>query len=672
MSIYSKITANSYIISLGNTGARFSDPRSRYYKVLEALQDFKVTHNEWTIDNQLQFADLLNEKGIFEIKKDNTVSADKDVRLKTSFLAQIGFTDADRNITEVGKMLIKNSEQISINEFEIATDSFLYLKQFLKYQQEGFQLKPLLSLLYSCIVFDNNLPIDFVMYVWTGSRTAKELLSNIKNYKKYNNYKDTVFSSVQQSQNTIIATQNVANFFAKYNFSNQKALKEMLYTILPHGKGDGFKEKAISLFYDLHKYWENKYNWSTQQKEAYINEVLKGRYKDISSKKPAYYLEALFDTSNLTKKSDWKTIIHFFEHTPLIAAETEANFIVAYHVLYMYIKKLSVCEEYRDLNIRHLKLLDIFVFGNDAIQLDIVFWYLFKNIKQHLLKEVAITDETKYKSFLEKDQVTLGEIYHFLDVKVANIIQSISSDYPEIQKIGLKSFTNKKREERLLQLINTVFTKEHIIWIFSNLYPRKDEEVRQFIKEKYQEYEATMPALFEYLLAISFYWLTQEQIPLCYLLTPNLDANLLPKTHTAGGQADIILSYKNKDYLIEATLSDNDNQRKMEAEPVPRHLAKHILEVNVNSMALFIAGQLDPNNLVVLRNYKFSTWYDGSRSVEQMHILPLTIANIIFLLKESIPFEALDKQFMSLLNSPTNDGYKWFVNEVNPTFEYDN
>ena len=68
----------------------------------------------------------------------------------------------------------------------------------------------------------------------------------------------------------------------------------------------------------------------------------------------------------------------------MIAAETEANFIVAYHVLYMYIKKLSVCEEYRDLNMRHLKLLDIFVFGNDTIQLDIVFLYLFKNIKTTL------------------------------------------------------------------------------------------------------------------------------------------------------------------------------------------------------------------------------------------------------------------------------------------------
>jgi hypothetical protein len=54
MTHYPKITANSYIISLGNTGARLSDPRSRYYKVLEALQDFKVTHNEWTIDSYSQ------------------------------------------------------------------------------------------------------------------------------------------------------------------------------------------------------------------------------------------------------------------------------------------------------------------------------------------------------------------------------------------------------------------------------------------------------------------------------------------------------------------------------------------------------------------------------------------------------------------------------------------
>ncbi|ERI63803.1 hypothetical protein HMPREF1551_00891 [Capnocytophaga sp. oral taxon 863 str. F0517] len=35
----------------------------------------------------------------------------------------------------------------------------------------------------------------------------------------------------------------------------------------------------------------------------------------------------------------------------------------------------------------------------------------------------------------------------------------------------------------------------------------------------------------------------------------------------------------------------------MEAEPVPRHLARHMLEVNANSMDLFVARELYSNHL---------------------------------------------------------------------------
>lgn len=672
MSLYKKINTNSYIISLGNTGARFSDPRSRYYKVLEVLEIFKKQYQEWSIAHQLLFAEVLITQGIFDIKKDNVVSADKDVRLKTSFLAQIGFTNNNRDITPVGRELIACTQQLSINDFELATDSFLYLKQFLKYQQEGFELKPLLSLIYCCIAFDNALPIDFLTYVWAGARTEEELLAYISYYKLHNSYKEAVYQSVRASATTLIASQNIDIFFSEYTFANTQATKELLYELLPHGKGNTFKKKAVQLFYDLYLYWQNKDCWQQEEKITYIETHLKARYKDISSKKPQYYLEALFATDTLTKKSDWQAIIQFFEHTTLMRANDEKAFLEAYHVLYMYIKKLSICEEYRDLNIRHLKLLDIFVFGNDIIQLDIIFWYLFREVKEDLLKQTAVGDDT-YRVFLETSQSTLGDIYPFLAVKVATIVSHIAVDYPEIQEIGLKNFTNKKKEERLEQLIQKVFTKEHIVKLLEQLYPRRDDEVRRYIKELYQEYEATIPALFEYLLAISFYWLSEQQISISDILTPNLDANLLPKTHTAGGQADIILRHKNKDYLIEATLSDNDNQRKMEAEPVPRHLAKHILEVNANSIALFVAGQLDPNNLVVLRNYKFSTWYANvNNKVEGMNILPLTIANMIFLLKRTISFEEIDNQFDILLNSPTKDGYQWYINEVNPTFEYEN
>lgn len=668
MSDYKKITANSGLISLGNTGARLSDPRATYIKILNALVEFRKQNKNWETSDQSKFGKLLGELRIFDIKTDNKVSSDKDVRVKTGFISQLGFTTDERIITSAGNELLKNSTSFDTNEFDISNESFTYLKQFLKYQQNDFEVFPLLSLIYSIIEFNNELPIDFVTYIWSGSQTKKELIDNIKNYKKHSNYKETAYKSALNSENTKTVAKNATHFFATHNISNKKELKELLYAILPHGKGNTFKDKTIALFHDIYSYWLNKEIWNETKKKKFIQDKLKSRHKDISSKKPSYYLESLFDTTVLKKSSDWKKIIAFFENTPLISSEDEENFIVNFHVLYMFIKKLSLCEEYRDLNTRHLKLLDIFVFEYGKLKLDLVFWYLFKSVKDELLKAKPLP-QNEYGIKLEASQTDIGDIYDFLKINVAELSKQIATDFPEVKKLGLQNFALKKKEERLLELVNTVFTKENIIKIFENIYPRKDDQIRKLIKDWYQDYEATIPALFEYLLGISFYWLSEKQIKISDILNSGLDANLLPKTHTGGGQADIVVRCKDKDYLIEATLSDNDGQRKMEAEPVPRHLAKHILEVNPNSLALFVAGQLDPNNLVVLRNYKFSTWYNSDgNSVETMSILPLSVSNMIYLLKKENNFTKLENKFDTVLNSETKDGFKWYTNEVNPIF----
>ncbi len=668
MSEYKKITANSGLISLGNTGARLSDPRATYVKILNALVEFRKQNKNWETTDQTNFGELLGELGIFEIKTDNKVSSDKDVRVKTGFISQLGFTTDERIITSAGKELLANSLNFETNEFDISNESFTYLKQFLKYQQNDFEVFPLLSLIYAIIEFDNELPIDFVTYVWSGSQTKKELIDNIKNYKKNSDYKETVYQSALNSENTKIVAKNATHFFATHRVSDKNELKELLYAILPHGKGNTFKDKTIVLFHDIYSYWLNKSIWNETQKRKFIQDKLKSRHKDISSKKPSYYLESLFDTTVLNNYSDWKKIIDFFENTPLISSENEENFVVNFHVLYMFIKKLSLCEEYRDLNTRHLKLLDIFVFEYGKLKLDLVFWYLFKSVKDDLLK-VKPLPQNEYRVKLEASQNNIGDIYDFLKINVAELSKQIATDFPEVKKLGLQNFALKKKEERLLELVNTVFTKENIIKIFENIYPRKDDQIRKLIKEWYQDYEATIPALFEYLLGISFYWLSEKQVRISDILNSGLDANLLPKTHTVGGQADIVVRCKDKDYLIEATLSDNDGQRKMEAEPVPRHLAKHILEVNPNSLALFVAGQLDPNNLVVLRNYKFSSWYNSDgNSVETMSILPLSVSNMIYLLKKENDFNKLENKFETVLNSETKDGFKWYTNEVNPIF----
>jgi hypothetical protein len=668
MNEYKKITANSGLISLGNTGARLSDPRATYIKILNALVEFRKRNKNWETTDQSEFGELLGKLGIFEIKTDNKVSSDKDVRVKTGFISQLGFTTDERIITSAGKELLANSLNFETNEFDISNESFTYLKQFLKYQQSDFEVLPLLSLIYAIIEFNNELPIDFVTYVWAGSQTKNELIQNIKTYKKHSDYKETTYQSVLNSENTKIVAKNATHFFATHSISDKKELKELLYAILPHGKGNTFKDKTITLFHDIYSYWLNKEIWNEAKKKKFIQDKLKSRHKDISSKKPSYYLESLFDTTALNNSSDWKKIITFFENTPLISSEDEESFVLNFHVLYMFIKKLSLCEEYRDLNTRHLKLLDIFVFEYGKLKLDLVFWYLFKSVKDDLLKAKPLP-QNEYRVNLEASQNNIGVIYDFLKINVAELSKQIATDFPEVKKLGLQNFALKKKEERLLELVNTVFTKENIIKIFENIYPRKDDQIRKLIKEWYQDYEATIPALFEYLLGISFYWLSEKQVRISDILNSGLDANLLPKTHTAGGQADIVVRCKEKDYLIEATLSDNDGQRKMEAEPVPRHLAKHILEVNPNSLALFVAGQLDPNNLVVLRNYKFSSWYNSDgNSVETMSILPLSVSNMIYLLKKENDFNKLENKFEAVLNSETKDGFKWYTNEVNPIF----
>ena len=117
--------------------------------------------------------------------------------------------------------------------------------------------------------------------------------------------------------------------------------------------------------------------------------------------------------------------------------------------------------------------------------------------------------QNDYRIKLEASQNNIGDIYDFLKINVAELSKQIATDFPEVKKLGLQNFALKKKEERLLELVNTVFTKENIIKIFENIYPRKDDQIRKLIKEWYQDYEATIPALFEYLLGISFYWLSQ-------------------------------------------------------------------------------------------------------------------------------------------------------------------
>ncbi|SVC81468.1 uncharacterized protein METZ01_LOCUS334322, partial [marine metagenome] len=203
---YSVISAATNIISIGNTGLRTKDPATEHIKILSALKDFrKIVPDGWEEEKeQKEFLKFIKENEIWDIKEDNKVPAQKDIRLKTSFLSDAGFTTEDRCITSAGeKLLNSSSSETTINKWLISNQSFIFFKQLLKFQQDNFKIQPLLSLIYCCLEFDNELPYEFLRTIWATASSREEVLEGIELYKSSDgNLKEYLLNRAKRSEQT--------------------------------------------------------------------------------------------------------------------------------------------------------------------------------------------------------------------------------------------------------------------------------------------------------------------------------------------------------------------------------------------------------------------------------------------------------------------------------------
>ena len=147
----------------------------------------------------------------------------------------------------------------------------------------------------------------------------------------------------------------------------------------------------------------------------------------------------------------------------------------------------------------------------------------------------------------------------------------------------------------------------------------------------------------------------------------SLDANLLPKTHAAGGTADIVYEYnRNEEYpehkvLLEATLTESTSQRKNEMEPVSRHLMREIQENdNDDTYAVFVANILQEEVLSDFRsrkNYQFR----GKNSVKTgLKIISLSIQDIIKLINVKVQYSKLYGIFETAYKDTEINDLEWY------------
>ncbi len=649
------IKFQSYCWSLGTTSFRVKDLN---FKIERQLQILKELWNEnqnvrWNGNNSIQeeYYNKMLQKNFITGEANNKP---KDARQKTSGLVQIGVIDDNRHITEIGEKIIDIVEQENFksdNIFNINKDSYLYLKQLLKLQitDNGINVKPFAVLLYflSELGYLTKDEFTYILPLCTNREYIDIMLENIK---KYRNNQKTIEDIIQNKM------ENMSNYKAAIDFIKENGVNSIdEFSIIDMGrKGTKYVEPMYNFFEALYRI--SKKDFDEEVLDTIIKFIKKQTKKN--SKVAKYWKEYLRYSSKMLTEEYLEDI----KEIPLFNFKNKTEYTIEFFKVMHTAKWKATLEDYADLNKRYISLSDIVIFEDDKIELDVFPKYFFLNISKEIVN-TEILDKDEYNNFISTD-IELNKIYECLNVNVDEIIYQIQADYPDkvVNKDSIKTFIEDEKLRRFNELIDNKFNENQLVQLFTYI----ENNDRSAINE-YVDWNSDVPTIFEYILGITWYRLSNRSGNILEYMKLSLDANLLPKTHAAGGTADIVYEYnKTNNYpehkvLLEATLTESTSQRKNEMEPVSRHLMREIQENdNDDTYAVFVANILQEEVLSDFRsrkNYQFR----GKTSVKSgLKIISLSIRDIIKLINIKIQYSKLYKIFDEAYKDTNINDLEWY------------
>ena len=169
--------------------------------------------------------------------------------------------------------------------------------------------------------------------------------------------------------------------------------------------------------------------------------------------------------------------------------------------------------------------------------------------------------------------------------------------------LGCDNFEIKDRLEEsnrhlLEQHIETKYPIERTIELLKMFSDRNnDNQIKSIVNDS-----ATVPTIYEYMVAIAWYYISEKSISVYDSLNLTLNADFEPEIHAAGGGGDIEVDYDDHMVLLEATLMNPSAQKRGEWEPVLRHATNLKTEIQPKSLVtLFVADKLDFNTINIWR-----------------------------------------------------------------------
>ena len=653
------IPYQSFCWVIGTTSFRTAKLNLKIEAQLLLLDEFYndvIKESSWNWNNELQekYYDFMKDRAFLtgEAKR-----KDKDAREKTSGLVDIGLITEDRLITDAGRELLKitsSGDFETNNVFNINRDSFIYLKQLLKTSIDvsGSIVRPFIAVV-KCLTELEFLSYDEFTYfvpLIRDDESAKQIISDIKLYREGKILpEEIIHKRLMQMENYKLAQEE---FIASHVDENLICLVGM------NRKSRNYDKPYYKLYENLKKVFLDGEN---------IYESLLNSAKNINQKPGTLWRSLLFKTTNIgVVRKNGKSSIH--KQCPFINCKNETELKEVFFKYLHVFKAMATLSDYFDLNRRYFNITDILIFEDNMIKLDVIPKYYFKEIIDVLYKKTFIKDSNLNVN------IELESISEAFKLDISKVYEALSRDLGIVIKNSEQAATylNDERYRRFNTLVDKKFNDSVLIELLNCFEKRDDKRIEELVTD-----EATIPTIFEYILGIIWYKVSERQGNILEFMKLSLEANLLPKTHAAGGYADIIYEYEactfypRHSLLLEATLADGSNQRRMEMEPVSRHLGDYRIRFNNPfDYSLFVSTYLDRNVISDFRYRKIIPYVRDEKVIKGMKIVSMDTSSLKKIIEKKIKYKYLYEVFNKYHEMPveTEDWHDDMIKEA--TEEY--
>lgn len=594
------------------------------------------------------------ENNLSDVAKVLDESIEKRARHYTSNLVKIGFTDSKRNISNAGYDYLNGTIKrdpietfLPLNEINIILiRQLLKLKIFTK-EVDGkrFYYSPFFMALHMLLNGANIDKNTFSIVIQGNSpymekELKQAIINNDISYEELVDYfqNEKVVIPEDIAKNSIIQK----DVFCKYFGSSKN------------------KEKIQEIYYSFYLALINFRNHNS--KENYHNLVTCLEDNQELLKKAFGYGKNIFDIGRKDKRLSLDEFIEA-NHNHCFIKSNELNRV--FYCAFINSKHIDVMREYADTTTRLLSATGLFKFNPmpDIAYKDIIALVFPKEFVDNNI--FGIVDEEEYSNYEGSidsyfcNNLPISGILNYDDNDVNRILNSVIELTGADDLKGVHSVLESKKNEDFILHINEKYTKEEIVRILSLFSDRKnDSKIKKAVNDT-----APVPTIYEFIVAIAWYYISDEKYNLYDSLHLTLNADFEPVIHAAGGAGDIVINYDNLILMLEVTLMNKQAQKRGEWEPVLRHSLNLKAENNnKETLTFFVADELDYNTINIWRAVAavpLESTFDHKK-VDGVIIMPFTNNDMIrFLIEETSSVKIIEAVKASFAAVPKITDVSW-------------